>query len=152
MTATPGLDAVLRLLPDPARPYAAVRDDLVRLGWEWANESQQLPTLPGEPEWVRYRHPSGADLEYELLPPVGLRTIVAHGNPDVLAALTSVPHLDGADLVELLDATDTERILRGLLGVQALVWVPLLGRVRELASTHPDELVRQVAERRVATA
>lgn len=145
MTATPGLDAVLRLLPDPARPYAAVRDDLVRLGWEWANESQQLPTLPGEPEWVRYRHPSGADLEYELLPPVGLRTIVAHGNPDVLAALTSVPHLDGADLVELLDATDTERILRGLLGVQALVWVPLLGRVRELASTHPDELVRQVA-------
>lgn len=145
MTTAP-VRGQLRLLPDPERPYVALRDDLVRLDWEWANESQQLPTVPGEPEWVQYRHPSGADLEYEFLPPVALRTIVAHGGPDVLAALTSLPHLAGADLAARLDATDTERIVQGLLGVQALVWVPLLGRVRELAVTHPDALVRQVAQ------
>ena len=29
---------------------------------------------------------------------------------------------------------------------QALVWVPLLGQVRELASTHPEALIRQVAQ------
>ena len=139
-------DAQVRLLPDPDRPYAALRDDLVQLDWEWANESQALPTVPGEPEWARYRHPSGAVLEYEFLPPVALRTIVARGTPDVLAALASLPHLGGTDLAALLEATDTERIVRGLFGVQALVWVPLLGKVRELASTHPEPLVRQVAQ------
>jgi hypothetical protein len=45
---------------------------------------------------------------------------------------------------------DAELVIRGLLGVKALVWVPLLGRVRELASTHPEALVRQVAQDVVA--
>jgi hypothetical protein len=138
--------AQVRLLPEPDRPYAALRDDLVRLDWEWANESQQLPTLPGEPEWVRYRHPSGAVLEYEFLPPVALRTVVARGGPDVLAPLGGLPHLDGTDLAALLEEADDEMVVRGLLGVQALVWVPLLGQVRELASTHPEALIRQVAQ------
>ena len=85
MNPQSGGPALLRLLPDPERPYTELRDDLVRLDWEWANESQHLPTLPGEPEWVRYRHPSGAVLEYEFLPPVALRTVMARGTPDVLA-------------------------------------------------------------------
>lgn len=142
--------AQLRLLPDPDRPYAELRDDLVWLGWEWVDESQEMPTIPGEPEWVAYRHPSGAVLEYEYLPPVSLRTIVARGTPDALAPLGAVPHLDPTGLVELVEASDAELVVRGLLGVQALAWVPLLGRVHELASAHPVDLVRQVA-RAVAT-
>ena len=148
--------AILRLLPDPLRPYSALRDDLVALGWEWADESQTLPLLPGEPEWVHYRHPSGAELEYEFLPPVGLRTLVARGDPDVLAPLGGLPQLSPVDLAALLGADDPERVLRGLLGVQALVLVPLIGRVRDLAANHPDPLVRgtaeQVAERLPALA
>ena len=138
--------AVLRLLPDPARPYAALRDDLVRLGWEWANESQDLPLVPGEPEWVSYRHASGAALDYEYLPPVSLRTLVASGSPDALAPLRGLPQLRAADLAGLLADPDIEAVVRGLLGVRALVWLPLLGEVRELASAHPEPLVRQVAQ------
>jgi hypothetical protein len=138
--------ARLRLLPHPGRPYVALRDDLVRLGWEWANESQEKPMVPGEPEWVAYRHPAGAKLDYEYLPPVSLRTLVATGSPDALAPLGGLPQLRAGDLAALIDAPDTETVVRGLLGVQALVWLPLLGKVRELASTHPDPLVRQVAQ------
>ena len=138
--------AVLRLLPEPARPYADLRDDLVRLGWEWANESQELPLVPGEPEWVAYRHASGAALDYEYLPPVSLRTLVASGSPDALAPLRGLPQLHAADLAGLLADPDIEAVVRGLLGVRALVWLPLLGEVRELASAHPEPLVRQVAQ------
>ncbi len=137
--------AVLRLLPDPDRGYDSLREELVRLDWQWANESQQLPTIPGEPEWVAYRHPSGATLEYEFLPPVRLRTLTARGAADALAPLATLPRLHPAGVRALLDAADIEMVLRGLLGVRALVWVPLLGRVRELASGHPDGLVRRTA-------
>lgn len=143
---SPDARAVVRLLPDPLRQYSALRDDLVALGWEWADESQTLPLLPGEPEWVRYRHPSGGQLEYEFLPPVGLRTLVARGDPDVLAPLTGLPRLAPADVAALLDDSDPERVLRGLLGAQALVAVQLLGRIRDLAANDPDPLVRGTAE------
>ena len=77
---------------------------------------------------------------------MALRTLVATGSPDALAPLRGLPQLHPADLAGLLADPDIEAVVRGLLGVGALVWLPLLGEVRELASAHPEPLVRQVAQ------
>jgi hypothetical protein len=134
----------LRVLPAPDRPYPALREDLVRLGWQWANESQILPIVPGEPEWVEYRHAAGGRLRYVFNPAVGLREIEASGPPEALAGLSKLPQLGVADVAALLEADAVEEILRGLFAARALRLVPLLGRVQALCK-HPDDLVRSVA-------
>lgn len=136
--------ARLRVLPDPARPYAALRDDLARLDWQWADEAQTLPLLPGEPEWVRWTHPSGAALTYEFLPPVGLRWIVAEGPPDVLAPIGDLPALRTPDIAALLASDQAELVLRGLFAVRAARALALLSQVGALRAHH-DPTVRALA-------
>lgn len=140
----------VRLLPDPERPYSALRDDLVRLGWVWDDEPQTLPLVPGEPEWVSYRHPAGGRLRYEFNPAVWLRQIQAEGPAHCLEALGGLPRLLPDDVARLLDSGATEAVVRGLFAVRALQWLPLLPRVVALRG-HPDEFVRRVAADVAAT-
>jgi hypothetical protein len=145
---TPG--DVLRILPDPDRPYSELKDDLVRLGWVWAGEAQVLPLLPGEPEWVEYRHPAGGHLQYEFNPAIGLREIAASGPPELLTALSNLSRLGPFDVAALLDSQDVESILRGLFAARSLRLTSLLGRITALCH-HPDDLVQRAASDVVRT-
>jgi hypothetical protein len=138
-------DRTLRILPDPARPYAELKAHLVRLGWVWANEAQILPLLPSEPEWVEYTHPAGGRLRYEFNPAIGLRQIEATGSEGLLAPLSMLPRLCAADVEALLEDSRVEAILRGLFGVRALGLTDALNeRVRSLRE-HDDDLVKRAA-------
>jgi hypothetical protein len=134
----------MHLLPHPDRPYSALKGDLLRLGWQWANEVQALPLLPGEPEWVEYRHPSGGRLRYEFNPAIGLRTMEVEAPSEQLAALGSLPRLGPGDVEALLEGPSVEEILRGLFAARALRLMPLLPRVQALRE-HPDDLVQRTA-------
>lgn len=134
----------LRLLPEPRRPYAALKQDLVARGWEWAGEPQSLPLLPGEPEWVEYRHPAGGKLRYELNPAIGLREIHAEAPADLLSSLGELPQLRQPDILHLLDSTQIPELLLGLFAARALRLVVLVEKIHTLCR-HPDELVQRTA-------
>jgi hypothetical protein len=136
----------LRILPDPARPYGALKADLVRLGWVWTSEPQILPLLPGEPEWVEYTHPAGGRLRYEFNPAIGLRQVEATAAEEQLAGLSLLPRLYAVDVEELLHDSHVEAILRGLFAVRALgLTESLFERVRMLRE-HEDDLVERTAD------
>ncbi len=140
----------MRILPDPDRSYATLKAELVRLGWVWASETQALPLLRGEPEWVEYRHPAGGTLRYEYNPAIGLRQIDADAPAERLRGLADLPHLGPADVAVLLDGPGAEAILRGLFAARALRLMPLLPRIHALC-THADDLVRRAAADVAAT-
>jgi hypothetical protein len=137
--------ATLRILPEPDRPYAALKADLVRLGWRWASESQAPPLLPGEPERVQYTHPAGGTLCYAYNPAIGLREIEVGAGPEQIAELERLPQLTANGVATLLASETIAELLRGLFAARALQLAVARRRIDALR-THPDELIRRAAE------
>lgn len=132
------------LLPLPDRPYAALKADLMRLGWVWASESQILPLVRGEPESVEYTHPAGGRLRYDFNPAVWLRELSIEAPAPQVVALAGLPQLGAAGIARLLESTSGEEVVRGLFAARALRCMALMPRIYRLCE-HPDDLVRRAA-------
>jgi hypothetical protein len=144
------------LIADPELPYSELAGRLRALGWEWRSESQNMPTIPGEPERVSWAHEQpDALLTYTFNPVVQLRVLALSGpgadaHRSTLASF--IPHLDADAIADLLisgnlsddRSEDIEPILLGLFAVQELEMVALLPLVL-LLQNHTDELVARVA-------
>lgn len=142
------------LIADPDLSYAELAGRLRALDWEWRSESQEMPTIPGEPEWVVWGlEGSETSLVYSFNPVVRLR-VLAFSGPDADKqrgrVASFLPHLTAADVAELLTSTETEPILLGLFAARELALAELQPLV--LALTMQDEelvarVARQVVER-----
>jgi hypothetical protein len=138
------------LIADPNLPYAELAARLRALDWEWRRESQRMPILPGEPEWVVWAAEElPATLVYTFNPAVRLRVLAFSGEGaaaqrDRTAAF--LPHLTGREIAELLASDDAESTVLGLLAAEELGLAALLPAVEALTGS-ADGFVAEVAVR-----
>jgi hypothetical protein len=138
------------LIADPDSPYAKLADRLRALGWQWRRESQRLPILPGEPEWVIWSAGEPpATLIYTFNPAVRLR-VLAFSGADASVQLNRtaafLPHLSGGEIAELLGSDDPENAVLGLLAAEELSLAALLPAMEALTES-ADDFVAEVAVR-----
>ncbi len=146
--------SVTSLIADPDLPYADVAGRLRALGWEWLRESQHLPILPGEPEWVIWSAAEPpARLIYTFHPAVRLRVLAFSGTgaeAQCRRTAAALPHLTSADIRDRLTSTVEGDALLGLLATEELGLLALLPAVVALCGSE-DDFVAEVAVRVAGT-
>ena len=136
------------LVVGPDARFSEIDQLLKSLGWSRGADTMIVrPLVPGEPEMAIWQRVSGARIGYTFNPAVRLRVLCFYGeNASAFSneVAQQLPCLDEADILELLQSEDVERILLGILASGEIGQAQTLEAINQLRK-HPHGVVAHAA-------